>query len=65
MNAAKRKPAEPLTSFQRREISLAAMVDERTLKRALRGEQLLAMTRERIRRALEARGLVNLLPAAR
>jgi hypothetical protein len=60
--ATKRKSPQALSSLQRREISLAAMVDERTLKRALRGEPVQAMPRERIRRALDARGLVHLLP---
>ena len=57
----KRTPTESLSSLQIREIALAAMVDERTLVRATLGKRLLPMTRERIRRVLEARGLLHLL----
>ena len=53
----------PLGPLQRREVALAALVDERTLKRALRGDVIMPSTHERIRRALEARGIANILPA--
>lgn len=50
------------TTFELREIALAAMCDVRTLQRALRGERIQHLSRERIRRALVPRGLEHLLP---
>jgi hypothetical protein len=50
------------TPIELREIALAALVDNRTLSRALRGERVKDLTLERIRRALEARGLLHLMP---
>ena len=55
-----RKPG--LTPLQKREIALLALCDERTLKRALAGDAVRELSRERIRRALAARGLDHLLP---
>lgn len=51
------------TAFERRELSLAMMVDERTLERALRGEPVRVLSLERIRRVLAERKLLHLLPA--
>jgi hypothetical protein len=56
--------AEGLTPIQLRGIALDALVDARTLERALRGERVQHLTRERIRRALAARELLHLLPGA-
>jgi len=55
-----RKPR--LSPLQRREIALAALVDPRTLERLLRGEAVRGLGHERIRRILEQRGLLHLLP---
>jgi hypothetical protein len=60
--ANKQKPPDPLSSLQRRRLALSALVDERTLRRALRGEPMQPMTAERIRRALASEGLLHLLP---
>jgi len=54
------KPAPP-SPIQLREIALAAMCDVRTLQRALRGDRVQHLSRERIRRALHDRGLERLL----
>jgi len=51
-----------LNPIQRREIALAALVDEKTLARCLNGRVVRPSTRERIRRALESRGIAHLLP---
>jgi len=50
-----------LGPLQRREVALAALVDERTLARALRGDPVRPSVHERIRRALESRGIANLI----
>ena len=57
-----RRPAQATAgripnTIELREIALAAMCDVRTLQRALRGERVQHLSRERIRRALLARGL--------
>jgi hypothetical protein len=52
-----------LSPLQRREIALAALIDERTFARAMRGDPVKPSSRERIRRALESRGIADLLPA--
>ena len=53
----------PLSSLLRRQLALDALCDERTLKRALRGKPIKALCKERIVRALSARGLLHLLPS--
>lgn len=65
MQTAKKRFANPvLTPIQIREIALAALVDTRTLESALAGKgRLQHLTRERITRALAARGLLSLLPS--
>ena len=50
-----------LNPIQRREIALAALVDEKTLAHCLNGRVVRPSTRERIRRALESRGIAHLL----
>jgi hypothetical protein len=60
--ANKQKPPESLSSLQRKRLALSALCDERTLRRALRGEAMQPMTAERIRRALASEGLLHLLP---
>jgi hypothetical protein len=62
VTADKQKPK--LTAFDERAISVDALVDPRTLRKALAGERVQPMTRVRIRTALEARGLAHLLPDA-
>ena len=57
-------PPDSLSPIQLREIALAAMVDVRTLVRTLSGRRVRHLTRERIARILEARGLRDLLPKA-
>jgi hypothetical protein len=57
------KASRQLSRLLQREISLAALIDERTLARALRGDAITSLSRERIRRALESRGIADLLPA--
>jgi hypothetical protein len=57
------KASRQLSRFQQREIAPAALIDERTLARAMRGDAITSLTRERIRRALESRGIADLLPA--
>ncbi len=52
-----------LTWLDRKSISLEALVDERTLLRALAGKPIRDISRERIRRVLTQRGLLSLLPA--
>ena len=52
-----------LNPIQRREIALAALVDEKTLARCLNGGVVRPSPRERIRRALESRGITHLLPS--
>jgi hypothetical protein len=52
-----------LTTIEVREISHFALVNERTLLRALGGLPVRAMCAERIRRELGNRGLLSLLPA--
>lgn len=47
---------------EQRRIALAAEVDVRTLQRVLRGEPIRPASRHRIRRALAARGLAELVP---
>lgn len=54
----------PLSMFEKREIALRALVDNRTLERALAGEAIRPLGLERIRRALAERGLEHLLPRA-
>ncbi len=52
-----------LSPIQRRELALAALCDERTLDKVLRGEhRVRPSSRERIRRALAAAGRLDLLP---
>lgn len=46
---------------EQRRAALDAEVDLRTLRRALKGLPVKPMSRRRIRRVLEARGLVHLL----
>lgn len=53
-----------LGPIERRELALAALVDVRTLERALAGESVRMLCKERIRRALRDRGLLSLLPAS-
>jgi hypothetical protein len=60
--AAPFNPAEAVSPIERRHIALDALVDERTLDRALRGATIRDLTRERIRCALAVRGLEHLLP---
>ena len=50
-----------LSALDIRRISLDALVSEPTLRRALDGRPVRSLSRERIRRALETRGLANLL----
>jgi hypothetical protein len=59
-----KRPTLPLTALQRREICVVALVDDKTLKRALRGDPVRSLCMERIRRALKSRGWLSLLPAA-
>jgi hypothetical protein len=61
--AAARNLAPHLSPFRRRAICQVALVDERTFKRALKGECVRSTTRERIARALAEQGLGHLLPA--
>lgn len=51
-----------LSAFQKRTIAVAALVDPRTLDRALRGLRVQPMALARIRAALEAQGIGHLLP---
>jgi hypothetical protein len=52
-----------LSPIDRRELALAALVDDRSLERFIHGEPIRHLTRERIMRALRERGLEHLLPA--
>lgn len=58
------EPKNKLSTFELRAISVEALVDPRTLRRALLGVPLQPMTAVRVRAALEARGLAHLLPEA-
>ena len=51
-----------LSPIQIRELAVAALVDVRTFERALRGEKVQHLSRERIVRALRERQLEHLLP---
>jgi len=54
----------PISPIELRQIALVELLmDERTFKKVLLGGKVLASTRERVRRALAARGLEHLLPA--
>ena len=64
MVTSRRKPTEALSPIVRREIALQLLMSEKTLKRVLTGAKVKAASRERVRRALEARGLLHLLPEA-
>jgi hypothetical protein len=55
-------PTKKLTPIELREIAIVALVDERTLRRALAGATVRHLSRERIRRELANRGLLALLP---
>jgi hypothetical protein len=46
-----------------RAVAVDAEVDPRTVQRLLRGDRVLPLTAQRIRRALASRGLENLVPA--
>jgi len=59
--ATKQTATVTLSSIQRREIALSALVDERTLNRALAGKRVRDLTRERIRRVLADRGMLSIL----
>jgi hypothetical protein len=61
----KRLRSEPSSPILLRQVALDALVDVRTLERALRGEKVQHLTHERIRRALAERKLVHLLPEGR
>jgi len=50
-----------LPAHQLRAIAVEAEVDPRTVRRLLRGERVLALPAQRIRRALLNRGLAHLL----
>ena len=51
-----------LGAFRERAISVAALVDPRTLRKAIRGGRVNPMVLARIESALEAEGLGHLLP---
>lgn len=51
-----------LTAHDERALAVAAMVDPRTVRRALAGARVQPMALDRIRAALDARGLAHLLP---
>jgi hypothetical protein len=51
-----------LSPIEIRELAVAALVDVRTFERALRGEKVQHLSRERILRALRERRLEHLLP---
>jgi len=51
-----------LSPIDRRELALAALVDDRSLERFINGEPIRHLTRERIMRALRDRDLLHLLP---
>lgn len=53
-----------LSPIRIRELALAMLVDVRTLERALRGDKVKHLSRERIVRVLRERGLEHLLPEA-
>lgn len=61
--AQKLRPAGSLTRLEVKQLALDALVDERTLRKALAGGTILGISRERIRRVLAVRGLLHLLPA--
>ena len=52
-----------LSPIQIRELALAALVDVRTFERALRGDKIQHLSRERIVRTLRERRLEHLLPS--
>lgn len=52
----------PLDPYDRRRLALDAEVDLRTLERALAGQVVKPLSARRIRRALAAAGLLDLLP---
>jgi hypothetical protein len=52
----------PLPAHLLREVSVAAPADPRSVSRVLLGERVAPLVRERILRALEARGLRHLVP---
>jgi hypothetical protein len=51
-----------LSPIRKRELALKALVDDRTFNRALRGEPIRDLSRERIVRVLAEAGLLGLLP---
>jgi hypothetical protein len=59
--SSERTPLKSPSPIELREIALAAMVDVRTLQRALRGDRVQHLSLERIRRILAARGQEQLL----
>ena len=56
------QPQRKLTAFELRQIAVAALVDPRTVRKALAGHLVQPMTRVRIRAALDEHGLGHLLP---
>ena len=58
------KGKQRLTAHEERALTVAAMGDPRTVRRALAGERVQPMALERIRTALDARGLAHLLSGA-
>lgn len=54
-----------LTAHEERAIAVAALVDPRTVRRAIRGLRVQPMAYDRIRAVLEERGLAHLLAGAR
>jgi len=54
----------PLDLHDRLRLALEAEVNPRTLDRALAGKLVRPISRRRIRRILEQRGLLHMLPAA-
>ena len=58
-------PEAVLPEIERRKLALEALVDPRTLDRALSGQYVKPLCRTRILSALAARGLADLLPPPR
>jgi hypothetical protein len=57
------KRRTPLAAHLLRAVSVEAPADPRSVRRVLLGERVAPLVRERILRALEARGLRHLVPA--
>ena len=58
------KQPKPPSPIELRRLALDALVDLRTLQRALRGQRVQHLSRERIRRALVRANRAELLPDA-